>query len=547
MIGHWKLQGDCRDYSGNDNHGINHGVELKGDAAAFDGKGSYIEALDSPSLRLGKGDFAIAVWVKCAGDGACVTGDIIGKYDSDSRKGLNFHISASAPAYCSVSDTRNVQFGIDNAIEGTWIDHGRLWPSNTLIGTLIVYKGELYTGIADAFDKKDVCRIFRYAGGTEWVDCGRAGDEPDNCSIMSAVIHKDSLYVGTGTWHYWSVGVAGSVHVYRYEGGKTWHDCGKIGDGRRILSLASYKGDLYASDDTGSVYRYDGDHHWAFCGKSPQFYILSMMVYRDRLYGGSSDTICRYNDEAAWDVIGRFNPASIDQVHTLGVYAGKLYAGTWSDGKIMRYDGDMDWADCGDLGVSDTTVRHEKTTRNNEINDLTVYNGKMYAGVIPKAQLWRYDGVGKVTLIKQLVENPDYSPDDVGSWCRVQCLTIFQGRLYAGTASCTGMFQEKPKIDVGKVFSWEAGKSVSYDHDLGLGWRHLAAVKQGKHLKLYVDGSLAATSSDFDPAAYDLTNNEPLLIGFGAENYFSGSMRDLRIYDRSLEAGEVSALYRDES
>ena len=28
LVGHWKLQGDCRDYSGNGNDGVNHGVDL---------------------------------------------------------------------------------------------------------------------------------------------------------------------------------------------------------------------------------------------------------------------------------------------------------------------------------------------------------------------------------------------------------------------------------------------------------------------------------------------------------------------------------------
>ena len=30
LVGHWKLQGDCIDYSGQGNNGINHGVDLTG-------------------------------------------------------------------------------------------------------------------------------------------------------------------------------------------------------------------------------------------------------------------------------------------------------------------------------------------------------------------------------------------------------------------------------------------------------------------------------------------------------------------------------------
>src|SRR5258708_1259374 len=57
LVGHWKLQGDCRDYSGQGNHGVNHGVGLE--KGAFDGVGAYIEVPAHPSLKLGTGDFAL--------------------------------------------------------------------------------------------------------------------------------------------------------------------------------------------------------------------------------------------------------------------------------------------------------------------------------------------------------------------------------------------------------------------------------------------------------------------------------------------------------
>lgn len=28
LVGYWKLDKDCRDYSGKDNHGVNHGVNF---------------------------------------------------------------------------------------------------------------------------------------------------------------------------------------------------------------------------------------------------------------------------------------------------------------------------------------------------------------------------------------------------------------------------------------------------------------------------------------------------------------------------------------
>ncbi len=73
LIGYWPLHGDCRDHSGNELHGVNHGVRL-GDAA-FDGRGAYIEIPASPKLQLGAGDFTLAAWVHTQRDIDDVIGD----------------------------------------------------------------------------------------------------------------------------------------------------------------------------------------------------------------------------------------------------------------------------------------------------------------------------------------------------------------------------------------------------------------------------------------------------------------------------------------
>jgi hypothetical protein len=89
----------------------------------------------------------------------------------------------------------------------------------------------------------------------------------------------------------------------------------------------------------------------------------------------------------------------------------------------------------------------------------------------------------------------------------------------------------------------EAGKCVSFDKELPPGWRHLAAVRAGGHLRLYVDGRLAAESSAFEPSEYDLTTNRPLRIGFGQVDYFHGKIHDVRAYNRALTADEIQRLF----
>src|SRR5688572_26601146 len=75
LVGHWKLKGDSKDYSGNNNHGINHGVKL--DDGVFPGNGSYIEVPNSPSLNLGTGDFSFSVWVHTDTGLLDIVGDVL--------------------------------------------------------------------------------------------------------------------------------------------------------------------------------------------------------------------------------------------------------------------------------------------------------------------------------------------------------------------------------------------------------------------------------------------------------------------------------------
>jgi hypothetical protein len=155
---------------------------------------------------------------------------------------------------------------------------------------------------------------------------------------------------------------------------------------------------------------------------------------------------------------------------------------------------------------------------------MMVYNGKLYAGTLPLAEVYRYEGGTTWTRTGQLDTTPDVT------YRRVWSMAVYQGKLFGGT------------LPSGHVYSLEAGKNVTYDHELRPGWRHLAAVRQGDRLKLYVDGAPVATSTPFNPADYDLSNGRPLRIGFGPHDHFNGRLRDLRLYNRALTDAEVSAL-----
>ena len=78
---------------------------------------------------------------------------------------------------------------VDQATMGFYPEIFRMEGAETRITNLLVMDGELYCGIADAADPMDACRVFRWTGGQEWMDCGRLGDDPRHLSVQGMVVH----------------------------------------------------------------------------------------------------------------------------------------------------------------------------------------------------------------------------------------------------------------------------------------------------------------------------------------------------------------------
>lgn len=544
LVSNWKFNGTAKN-SVSSCHGKAHnlayteGVDgIPEGAALFNGRDSFIEVEDYDAIHLGTGDFTIALWVKADNTIESARGDLLSKFDESARTGFNLTMSASSPGYSSIGDSRNIHFGTDQDIVGEWEDYGKPTDDNSLISTLIVYKGELYTGIADALDPRNACRVYKYAGGKQWIDCGRVGDDLSTRSVFSVLVHEGGLYAGTGTWDWEKTvaGIGGQNRVYRYDGGTTWVDCGAVGTGLRVLCLASFKGNIYAGDDTGRCYRYDGGTTWSYCGKIDEKVerLFSMMVWQGHLYGGSTGNFYRYESGETWVCVGE-KPFGNTQIHTLQVYKNRLHAGTWPHGKVLYYKGGDQWGDFGQMGIATDDVQI------NEIMDLTLYNGSLYAGSIPKSEIYRCEGDGRWSKMQQFVHNEDWSEQDPITWCRVPCLTVFDGKLLAGTGTCHGRAADPNYPEAGRVYALRTGQSVSYNDDIGSGWHHLTIVRQAGELTLYLDGQAVAHAKDtaVEGRPVDLATHAPLLIGSGVQSCFSGAISDLRIYDEALSSDAI--------
>jgi len=487
--------------------------------AEFDGRGAHLKVKE-PSLKPGSKPFSITVWVHTEAKLDDVLGDILSQYDPETRTGFNFGIQNFAAVASSQSNYRHLYFGIDaGRIEPKWTDCGR--PGNNLfVYAMCTYQGALYVGTFEhGADQSG--HVYRYAGGTNWVDLG----SPDRCnSVQSLAVHDGQLYAGVTRYEAGGSALSRSPNlhdggkVYRYAGGRSWIDCGKLqndetGQAHAVGGLAVFEGKLYAGvakKPGKGFYRYEGGRRWTYCG-NPGRRVVYPIVHNGAMYLASLDRahVNRYDGEHQWTYAGV--PMGATQTYGFAIHRGALHTSTWPEGKVFRHGGGTNWISTGRLGS-------EK-----EVMGMAVYNGKLYAGTLPLAEVYRYDGDNRWTNTGQLDTTPDVK------YRRAWSMAVHQGRLYCGT------------LPSGHVYSLEAGKCVTYDHALPSGWVHLAAVKSDNHLQLYVDGRPVAKTS-LAGTKLDLTTSQPLLIGNGPQDSFHGSMKDLRIYRGALNSDEISRL-----
>lgn len=532
LIGHWCLAGDTLDSSGNGNHGENRGADLtaagpdgkNGGAAAFDGHHSSILVPDSPSLRTTTQDFSIAARIYTDAEIDDPLGDIATKFDPHNRNGFNFGLKRHSAACTSLSNYRNVQFGIDDGVlDSQWTDCGQ--PGESLfVMALAVHEGQLYAGTAEsAADATG--HVFRYSGNGSWQDLG----SPDGANaVMTLAPFQGALYAGTGRLKLQGSALPDSAN--RREGGKVfrldgdrWVDCGKMGGERgsyaeyshdTVHALEVFQGRLYGVPlYTQGLFRYEGGEEWTDCGSYGRR-AFTLGAFRGDLHvldNGSG--VYRYASGDDWTRWTRLATLpGVDQVYSMAVYQGCMVVGTWPQARVFRADPQGEWVDMGRLGEE------------LEVMGMAVYNGKLYAGTLPLGQVYRYDGDGCWTCTGQVDTTPAVK------FRRAWSTAVYDGKLYFGT------------LPAGRVMSLEAGRNVTLDRALAPGWRHLTAVRQAGTLTIYVDGEGVAVSSNFADSDYDLSNGEPLSIGCGEHDYFNGRIADLRLYRGALSSGEISEL-----
>lgn len=532
LIGHWKLAGNTQDTSSNGHHGHSEDVDLSAPgpdglahgAARFNGKKSRIIVPDSPSLHLGTDDFTVCAKIFTEPQIDDSIGDIITKFDPTQRRGFNLGFKRHSAACNSLANYQNLHFGIDNGqLDATWTDCGR--PGNAVfVMSLAVHNGDLYAGTF-THGAQEAGHVWRYAGNMEWEDLG----SPDAANaVMCLATFNGDLYAGTGRLKAEGSALPASPnqhaggHVYRLAKDR-WVDCGKLGgppssyaeyDHDTVHALEVFEQRLYAIPlYTQGLFRYEGGEEWTDCG-SHGIRSMTLGTFRNNLYVlDNGNGIIRFDHGKDWTQWTRqARLPGVTQIYSMAVYKGKMVVGTWPEARVFCWEEDGSWTNMGRLGEE------------LEVMGMAVYNGKLYAGTLPLAQVYRYDGDQQWTCTGQLDTTPEVQ------YRRAWSTAVFQGKLYYGT------------LPSGRVYSLAAGHNTTYDQTLAPGWQHLAAIRNGNMLTLYIDGKMVSASTPFDPTTYDLTNAEPLQIGFGQHDYFHGCIADLRLYGGALNNDAITAI-----
>ncbi|MCC6423285.1 MAG: LamG domain-containing protein [Phycisphaerales bacterium] len=532
LICHWMLNGDVSDRSRNGNDARVFGdVRLESHAAVFDGRGGYLVIPNNGRMHLGRMPFSMTARIWIDSGEAEVIGDIASQYDPNTRTGFNFSLADHGGVTCSTSNYRNLNFAIDAGTTPQWMDCGRVGNA-TMVDALVVHNGCLYASTSEL--EGGVGHVYRYSDGV-WEDLHlpcKANSVGSLCSLDGALYAASGLHDMRGS----SLGKAQNLNdecrVWRMEEDGVWTDCGSPPLEEDNVSLCVYRGRLYAkSNYSVGLYRYEGEKTWVRCAPSyPRF--IALCQWRGRLYGASNkglrklgpppereriftmlpdaDGVYHYDDRMdVWTGCGKIDGE--DQMYCFSVHRGALYVGTWPSAKMYRSTSGMGWEDCGRVHPDEK-----------ELMAVGVYNGMMYTGTLPAADIYRFDGDHRWTKVGQTDQAQGVK------YRRAWSMAVHDGKLFVGT------------LPSGHVFAMKTGAVACDSRQLTTGWHDVAAVRSSAGVSLYLDGQLRAQCAG--GGELDLSNDQPLRIGFGAYDYFRGKMMDVRLYNRAINLEEARSL-----
>ncbi|MFO0868025.1 MAG: LamG-like jellyroll fold domain-containing protein [Pirellulales bacterium] len=444
LLGHWPLAGDGRDVSGHGRHATAQGVDWQvvgpsgqpATAAGFDGRAARLEIPAAALPPLGTRDFSLSVWVRVADTQSDLPGDVLSQYDPARQRGWHLSLATHAGVTFNQAGWRLPQFGIDNQQTSTWEDCGR--PGNGLLAfALAVHDGQLFAGVCRP-GADETGRVYRYQGGTQWEDCGA----PDDSNTVTALAtYRGQLYAGTGKYRLAGSALPESLNprlggrVFRYAGGQQWIPCGRLGESEAVAGLVVYRDQLYAASlyKPAGFFRYGGDTQWQAEPVPDGRRVESLGIYNGHLYATTYDggRVYRFDGRDWLDCGALGDEGQNTQTYAFAVYQGKLMAGTWPSGRVYQFVAPGEWRDFGRLGEE------------LEVMGMLVHNGRLVAGTLPGAEIHTLTRPGHWQRLTQLDTTPDVKYRRAWTLAEFQgklfCSTLPSGRIFSTQFGRTAM------------------------------------------------------------------------------------------------------------
>lgn len=483
--------------------------------SAWNGRSSLVEVRRDDRIAVRRDAFTLSASIDLSGSDDDLPGDIVNQFDHDSGRGWMLSITSRSGLVHSRSNHRQIHFGVRGGdFDTTWTDHGR--PGGSVyVQAMTVFDGSLYVGICDP-SPSGKGGVFRFVPPDRWEDCRL----PITCnSVTSLTVHQGRLHAGSGKYRLAGSALAESENpkfggeVFRMEPDGSWKNLGRLGESEAVGGLVVFQGRLHASSlyKPAGFFRLEENGRWTTLetpgGKRPE----ALAVHNDRLYATGYDEghVYRY-DGKSWADLGAVGTNT--QTYGFAVYCGSLYVSTWPEGKVYRLEEPAAWVDCGRLGEE------------LEVMGMAVHGGSLFGGTLPTGTVYRYLGGTRWISAGKTDPTPDVK------YRRAWSFAEFGGRLYCGT------------LPSGRVFSNEAGFNVTYDREVADGPHHVAAVRDGATLILYLNGKEVArrTSAYVEPV--DLAPNAPIRIGQGIHDTFRGRLGDVRLYRGALTPTDIRAI-----
>ncbi len=217
-----------------------------------------------------------------------------------------------------------------------WTDLGSPDKANA-VSAMAVFEGQLYvasskyrlagSSLSESQNPHFGGGIYRLGPDDKWIACGRLSAETE--AVGSLVVFKDQLYAGS---------LYKPAGFFRYDGQETWTAL-PTPNGKRVEAMTVFNGGLFASCyDEGSVFRFDGQA-WEQVGAIPMAtQTYGFAVHRAQLYVSEwpQAHVYRYLGGTRWEDTGRLGNEL--EAMPLLVHNGKLYSGSLPLGEVYRFD-----------------------------------------------------------------------------------------------------------------------------------------------------------------------------------------------------------------